>query len=69
MYDKRNNLSKEVMEEIYKHFKGSIFNSIIPRNVRLSEAPSYGQPIALYELKSKGAQAYRKLAQEVISHG
>ena len=69
MYDKRNNLSKEVMEEIDKHFHGSIFQSIIPRNVRLSEAPSYGQPIALYEAKSKGAQAYQKLAQEVISHG
>jgi chromosome partitioning protein len=69
MYDQRNNLSKEVMEEIDKHFHGSIFQSIIPRNVRLSEAPSYGQPIAIYEAKSKGAQAYQKLAQEVISHG
>lgn len=69
MYDQRNNLSKEVVEEINKHFQGSIFESIIPRNVRLSEAPSYGQPIAIYELKSKGAQAYQKLAKEVISHG
>ena len=69
MYDTRNNLSKEVMEEIDKHFHGSIFQAIIPRNVRLSEAPSYGQPIAIYEAKSKGAQAYQKLAQEVISHG
>jgi chromosome partitioning protein len=69
MYDQRNNLSKEVVDEIGKHFQGSIFQSIIPRNVRLSEAPSYGQPIAIYEAKSKGAQAYQKLAQEVISHG
>jgi len=69
MYDQRNNLSKEVVEEVNKHFQGSIFQSIIPRNVRLSEAPSYGQPIALYEAKSRGAQAYQKLAQEVISHG
>ena len=69
MYDQRNNLSKEVAEEINKHFQGSIFQSIIPRNVRLSEAPSYGQPIVLYEAKSRGAQAYQKLAQEVIKHG
>ena len=69
MYDKRNNLAKEVAEEIDKHFHGSIFQSVIPRNVRLSEAPSYGQPIAIYEVKSKGAKAYQKLAQEVISHG
>lgn len=69
MYDQRNNLSKEVVEEVNKHFQGSIFQSIIPRNVRLSEAPSYGQPIAIYEAKSRGAQAYQKLAQEVISHG
>jgi len=68
MYDQRNNLSKEVAEEVNKHFQGSIFQSIIPRNVRLSEAPSYGQPIAIYEAKSRGAQAYQKLAQEVISH-
>ena len=69
MYDQRNNLSKEVADEIDKHFHGSIFKSIIPRNVRLSEAPSYGQPIVIYESKSRGAQAYQKLAQEVISHG
>ena len=69
MYDRRNNLAKEVAEEIDKHFHGSIFQSIIPRNVRLSEAPSYGQPIAIYEAKSKGAKAYQKLALEVISHG
>ncbi len=69
MYDPRNNLSKEVAEEIDKHFHGSIFQAIIPRNVRLSEAPSYGQPIVLYEAKSRGSQAYQKLAQEVIAHG
>jgi len=69
MYDQRNNLAKEVAEEIDKHFHGSIFKAVIPRNVRLSEAPSYGQPIVIYESKSRGAQAYQKLAQEVISHG
>jgi chromosome partitioning protein len=69
MYDQRNNLSKEVAEEIDKHFHGSIFQSVIPRNVRLSEAPSYGQPIVIYEVKSRGSQAYHKLALEVIAHG
>lgn len=69
MYDARNNLSKEVVEEIDKHFRGSIFQAIIPRNVRLSEAPSYGQPIVLYEAKSRGSLAYQKLAKEVIAHG
>jgi chromosome partitioning protein len=68
MYDVRNNLSKEVAEEIEKHFKGSTFQTIIPRNVRLSEAPSHGKPVVLYEAKSRGAQAYQKLAQEVIAH-
>jgi chromosome partitioning protein len=68
MYDVRNNLSKEVVEEIDKHFHGSIFQVIIPRNVRLSEAPSYGQPIVIYEAKSRGSQAYQRLAQEVIAH-
>lgn len=69
MYDARNNLSREVADEIEKHFHGSVFQSIIPRNVRLSEAPSYGQPIVLYEAKSRGALAYQKLAREVIANG
>ncbi len=69
MYDARNNLSKEVADEIERHFHGSVFKTIIPRNVRLSEAPSHGKPIVLYEAKSRGAVSYQKLAQEVISHG
>ncbi len=69
MYDVRNNLSKEVADEIDRHFHGSVFKTIIPRNVRLSEAPSHGKPIVLYEAKSRGSLAYQKLAQEVISHG
>lgn len=69
MYDARNNLSREVADEIEKHFHGSVFQTIIPRNVRLSEAPSYGQPIVLYEAKSRGALAYQKLAREVIANG
>lgn len=69
MYDARNNLSREVADEIEKHFHGSVFQTIIPRNVRLSEAPSFGQPIVLYEAKSRGALAYQKLAKEVIANG
>ena len=69
MYDNRTNLSRDVIKEVKNYFTGKIFNSIIPRNVRVSEAPSYGKPIALYDKKSKGAVAYKKLAQEVILNG
>jgi chromosome partitioning protein len=69
MYDTRTNLSRDVIEEVKKNFKGKIFKSIIPRNVRVSEAPSYGKPVVLYDAKSKGAIAYKKLAQEVILNG
>jgi chromosome partitioning protein len=69
MYDSRNNLSSQVEEEVRRHFKRTIFNTIIPRNVRLSEAPSHGKPIILYDVNSKGAQSYLKLAKEVISRG
>jgi chromosome partitioning protein len=69
MYDSRNNLSSQVEEEVRRHFTRTIFNTIIPRNVRLSEAPSHGKPIILYDVNSKGAQSYLKLAKEVISRG
>jgi len=69
MYDNRTNLSRDVIKEVKNFFTGKIFNSIIPRNVRVSEAPSYGKPVALYDKKSKGAVAYKKLAQEVILNG
>ena len=69
MYDTRNNLSSQVEEEVRRHFKGTVFNTIIPRNVRLSEAPSHGKPIILYDINSKGAQSYLRLAKEVISRG
>jgi len=69
MYDSRTNLSRDVIEEVKKCFRGNIFKSVIPRNVRVSEAPSYGKPVVLYDAKSKGAIAYKKLAQEVISNG
>jgi chromosome partitioning protein len=69
MYDSRNNLSSQIEEEVRGHFKGTVFNTIIPRNVRLSEAPSYGKPIMLYDAKSTGTQSYLKLAEEVITRG
>ncbi len=69
MFDSRTNLSRDVIEEVKKYFRGNIFKSVIPRNVRVSEAPSYGKPVVLYDVKSKGAIAYKKLAQEVILNG
>lgn len=66
MFDKRNRLSYEVAKEVKRHFPGYVFESIIPRNVSLSEAPSYGKPIMHYDPWSKGARAYKQLAQEVI---
>ena len=69
MYDARNNLSTQVEDEVRSHFKKAVFNTIIPRNVRLSEAPSHGMPILLYDIQSKGAQSYLELAKELISRG
>jgi chromosome partitioning protein len=66
MYDERTNLSKQVAEEIRKSLKHILFDAVIPRNVRLAEAPSFGKPIVLYDIKSKGAEAYINLAEEII---
>jgi chromosome partitioning protein len=66
MYDERTNLSKQVAEEIKKSLKTIVFNVVIPRSVRLAEAPSFGRPIVLYDIKSKGAEAYLNLAQEIL---
>jgi chromosome partitioning protein len=66
MHDPRNRLSGDVLGELRKHFPNRIFNSIIPRNVRLAEAPSYGQPIQHYDPWSKGAKAYENLAMEIL---
>ena len=66
MYDKRTNLSIQVEEEVKKHFKAKVFKTVIPRNIRLSEAPSHGKPIIMYDIRSKGSEAYLQLAKEVI---
>ena len=64
MYDPRNNLAKQVADEVRKHFH--VFDTIIPRNVRLSEAPSFGKPVLLYDVGSKGSQGYLSFAKELI---
>jgi chromosome partitioning protein len=69
MYDNRNLLSRRVREDVNKYFGRKVFNTIIPRNVRLSESPSHGLPIILYDIKSRGAIAYMELAQEILSNG
>ena len=66
MFDARTNLSIQVVDEVKAYFKDKVFRAIIPRNVRLSEAPSYGMPISIYDPKSKGAEQYQELAREVL---
>lgn len=68
MFDARTNLSIQVVEEVKKYFRNKVYRTVIPRNVRLSEAPSYGLPIILYDPKSKGAECYLDLADEVIEY-
>lgn len=68
MFDSRTILSRRVLQEMQKHFKEKLFETIIPRNIKLSEAPSYGKPIILYDIHSKGAEAYLRLAKEIIAH-
>ncbi|MDP3900719.1 MAG: AAA family ATPase [bacterium] len=66
MYDSRNRLSRDVMNELYQYFPNKVFRSVIPRSVRLAEAPSFGRTILHYDPRSKGARAYEKLAREVV---
>tara|TARA_B110000438_G_C15718435_1_gene608626 strand:- start:84 stop:842 length:759 start_codon:yes stop_codon:yes gene_type:complete len=66
MYDKRNSLSSLVEEDVRKHFKNKVYKTVIPRNVRISEAPSHGKPVLIYDTACLGAQAYIGLAKEVI---
>ena len=68
MYDARTNLGNEVKEDVIKYFREKVYKTIIPRNVRLSEAPSYGQAIVDYDPRSRGAEVYMELAKEVLAH-
>ena len=67
MYDGRTNLSMQVAEEVKRHFPGKVFASVIPRNVRLSEAPSHGKPVSEYDRLSRGAEAYEAAAKEFLT--
>ncbi|MBA2486234.1 MAG: ParA family protein [Nitrospira sp.] len=69
MYDARNSLARQVVEQIRGHFKESVYHTMIPRNVTLAEAPSYGRPALIYNAASAGAQAYLSLAKEFVVHG
>ena len=69
MFDVRNNLSHEAANEVKSHFKDKVFKTVIPRNIRLSEAPSHGKPALLYDIHSKGAESYLNLAREMMGNG
>ena len=66
MYDGRTNLSMQVAEEVKRHFPGKVYAAVIPRNVRLSEAPSHGKPVSEYDKLSRGAEAYELAAKEFL---
>ena len=66
MYDIRTNLSNQVVREVKRYFEDKVYKTVIPRNVRLSEAPSFGMPISIYDPRSKGAKSYEKLAKEFL---
>ena len=68
MYDERTNLARQVAEELRGYFGEKIFTTVIPRNVRLAEAPSFGKPALLYDVRSRGAESYIRLAKEIITH-
>jgi chromosome partitioning protein len=69
MFDARNTLSRQVAEQVRAHFAGKVYQAVIPRNVALAEAPSYGRPGILYNVASSGSQAYLALAKEYLAHG
>ena len=69
MFDGRNNLAHQVALELRNHFKDKVFETVIPRNIRLSEAPSHGKPVLLYDIHSKGAESYLNLAREILANG
>ena len=68
MYDDRTNLTRQVANDLREFFQDQVFKTIIPRSVRLAEAPSFGQPILTYDPRSKGAESYIKLAKEILDH-
>jgi chromosome partitioning protein len=68
MLDERTNLSSQVREELRSHFPDKIFDTVIPRNIRLAEAPSFGKPALLYDIRSKGSESYIRLAREILNH-
>lgn len=68
MYDDRTNLTRQVAQDLREFFGNEVFRTIIPRSIRLAEAPSYGQPIIVYDIRSRGAEAYIKLAKEILEH-
>ncbi|MCE5306408.1 MAG: ParA family protein [Acidobacteriales bacterium] len=68
MYDDRTNLTKQVAQDLNEFFGNDVFKTIIPRSIRLAEAPSFGKPIVLYDVRSRGAEAYIKLAKEILTH-
>jgi chromosome partitioning protein len=67
MYDRRNSLSEQVARDVRGHFKEKVYETVIPRNVRVSEAPSFGKPVLIYDLKCTGSQAYLRLARELVA--
>ena len=66
MFDIRTNLSNQVVKEVKRYFEDKVYKTVIPRNVKLSEAPSYGMPITIYDARSKGAKSYEKFAKELM---
>jgi chromosome partitioning protein len=68
MFDERTNLSSQIRDDLNNHFAEKMFQTIIPRNVRLAEAPSFGKPIILYDIRSKGAESYIRLAKEILNY-
>ena len=66
MFDERTNLARQVVDDIRQHFGDKVFETVIPRNIRLGEAPSFGKPVLSYDIKSKGAEAYLALAREFL---
>ncbi len=68
MFDERTNLSNQILQELERYFSAKLYRTVIPRNIRLAEAPSFGKPVILYDVRSKGAESYISLAKEILAH-